>query len=76
MPDSMVGLTDMLPLLDTGEALLLGDAVLLPARIKLDKPMIEPDSGTLSFWSDWSKNHSDNDAIRLAVETLRRQTRV
>lgn len=76
MPDSMVGLTDMLPLLDTGEALLLGDAVLLPARIKLDKPTIEPDSGTLDFWSNWSKNHSDNDAIRLAVETLRRQTRV
>lgn len=76
MPDSMVGLTDMLPLLDTGEALLLGDAVLLPARIKLDKPTIEPDSGTLDFWSDWSKNHSDNEAIRLAVETLRRQTRV
>ena len=76
MPDSMVGLTDMLPLLDTGEALLLGDAVLLPARIKLDKPTIEPDSGTLDFWSDWSKKHSDNEAIRLAVETLRRQTRV
>ena len=76
MPDSMVGLTEMLPLLDTGEALLLGDAILLPARIKLDKPTIEPDSGTLDFWSDWSKNHSDNEAIRLAVETLRRQTRV
>ena len=30
MPDSMAGLTEMLPLLDTGEALMLGDAVLLP----------------------------------------------
>lgn len=76
MPDSMVGLTDMLPLLDTGEALLLGDAVLLPTRIKLDKPTIEPASGTLNFWSDWSKQASDHEAIRLAVETLRRQTRV
>ena len=34
MPDSMVGLTDMLPLLDVGEAFLLGDAVLLPTRIR------------------------------------------
>tara|TARA_R110002111_G_scaffold120260_3_gene183335 strand:+ start:1676 stop:3433 length:1758 start_codon:yes stop_codon:yes gene_type:complete len=76
MPDSMVGLTDMLPLLDTGEALLLGDAVLLPTRIKLDRPSIEPASGTLDFWSKWSNTASDNDAIRLAVETLRRQTRV
>ena len=38
--------------------------------------MIEPASGTLNFWSDWSKNKSDNDALRLAVETLRRQTRI
>lgn len=76
MPDSMVGLTDMLPLLDTGEALLLGDAILLPTRIKLDKPTLEPASGTLNFWSDWSDKPSDDNAIRLAVETLRRQTRV
>ncbi|RLA48289.1 MAG: ATPase [Gammaproteobacteria bacterium] len=75
MPDSMAGLTDMLPLLDTGEALLLGDAILLPTRIKLDKPTLEPASGTLNFWSDWSEKSSDNEAIRLAVETLRRQTR-
>lgn len=75
LPDSMLGLTDILPLLDTGEALLLGDAILLPTRIKLDKPTIEPASNTLNFWSDWSDKSSDNDAIRLAVETLRRQTR-
>lgn len=76
MPDSMVGLTDMLPLLDTGEALLLGDAVLLPTRIKLDKPKVAPDSSTLNFWSDWSNQESDEKAIRQAVETLRRQTRI
>jgi len=76
IPDSMVGLTDMLPLLDTGEALLLGDAILLPTRIKLDKPALEPASGTLNFWSDWSDKSSNEEAIRLAVETLRRQTRV
>ena len=50
MPDSMAGLTDMLPLLDTGEALMLGDAVLLPTRIRLDKPTICPTSGTREFW--------------------------
>jgi hypothetical protein len=40
VPESMVGLTDLLPLLDTGEALLLGDAVLLPARMKLHPPAL------------------------------------
>lgn len=75
MPESLAGLTDILPLLDTGEAILLGDAVLLPSRICIDKPSIQPDSATRNFWKEWGSNASDEDAIRIAVEDLRRQTR-
>ncbi len=75
MPDSMAGLTEILPLLDIGEALLLGDAVLLPTRIKLDRPKIEPNSATLDFWSEWGANSSDEAALKMAVEAMRRQTR-
>lgn len=75
MPDSMAGLVDALPLLDVGEALLLGDAVLLPARIKLDPPSIVPSSATRDFWSEWCARQPTPDGIRAAVEALRRQTR-
>jgi uncharacterized protein len=75
MPDSMAGLTDIMPLLDTGEALLLGDAVLLPTRIRLDAPTIPPASGTRDFWKEWGSNNTDMAAIEDAVETLRCQTR-
>jgi DNA helicase HerA-like ATPase len=75
MPDSMAGLTEILPLLDTGEALLLGDAVLLPTRIRLDKPSIHPRSGTRDFWTEWGSRAPDADSVKEAVETLRRQTR-
>jgi hypothetical protein len=75
MPESLAGLTDVLPLLDTGEAVLLGDAVLLPTRIKLDLPKITPDSSTRDFWSEWANRCPDNDAIIAAVECLRSQTR-
>lgn len=75
MPESLAGLTDVLPLLDTGEAVLLGDAVLLPTRIRLDKPQITPDSSTREFWSEWSTRQPDNNAIVAAVECLRSQTR-
>ena len=75
MPDSLAGLTDVLPLLDTGEALLLGDAVLLPTRIKLDKPEVTPNSSTREFWTQWSTRRPDTDAIAAAVECLRSQTR-
>jgi uncharacterized protein len=75
VPDSMSRMTDILPLLDTGEALILGDAILLPCRIKLRRPTITPESATRNFWSDWSNSSPDEDALIQAVETLRRQTR-
>jgi hypothetical protein len=75
MPDSLAGITSVLPLLDTGEALMLGDAVLLPSRIKLDVPAITPDSATRDFWKEWGTQVSDAEAITSAVECLRSQTR-
>jgi uncharacterized protein len=75
MPDSLAGVLDGLPLLDTGEALLLGDAILLPARIKLKFPAIEPLSQTRNFWQEWGENCPDPAAVTEAIETLRRQSR-
>jgi uncharacterized protein len=75
MPDSLAGVLDGLPLLDTGEALLLGDAILLPARIKLKFPAIEPLSQTRNFWQEWGEKAPNSAAIAAAVETLRRQSR-
>jgi hypothetical protein len=75
MPDSLAGVLDNLPLLDTGEALLLGDAILLPARIKLKFPTIEPLSQTRNFWQEWGETAPEPGAVKEAVETLRRQTR-
>ena len=75
MPDLLAGLTSILPLLDTGEALLLGDAVLLPTRIKLDIPKITPDSATRDFWKEWGSKKPDDALIAAAVECLRSQSR-
>lgn len=76
MPDSLAGLTSILPLLDTGEGLLLGDAVLLPSRIKLDVPKITPDSATRDFWKEWGTNQPQDGAIKQAIESLRSQSRL
>ena len=75
MPDSLAGVLDGLPLLDTGEALLIGDAILLPARIRLNKPTIAPLSQTREFWKEWGELAPDADSVKAAVETLRRQSR-
>jgi DNA helicase HerA-like ATPase len=75
MPDSMSALTAVLPLLDIGEALVLGDAVLLPSRVKLNMPKLRPLSLTRNFWSEWNTIAPQPDQIEAAVEALRRQSR-
>ena len=73
--ESLSGLIDTLPLLDVGEALILGDAMLLPTRVKLNKPKIEPASATRDFWTDWGTVRPDPNVIATSVEALRRQVR-
>ena len=63
MPDSLAGILDGLPLLDTGEAVLLGDAILLPARIKLKRPNITPLSATREFWREWGEKEPTSHLI-------------
>ncbi len=75
MPDSMAGIADVLPLLDIGEAIVLGDSILLPSRIKLDKPKATPLSLTKNFWREWGEKESNSNAIKAAVDSLRRQSK-
>ena len=76
LPDSMKGISDILPILDTGEALLIGDAVMLPTRIRLDKPTIAPTSATKDFWVEWQNHSGGPEVIAAAIGNLRRQSRM
>lgn len=74
LPDNLTGLTEVLPILDIGEALVVGDASLLPTRIIIDEPKIKPESATVKFWKEWSNDTSNQD-IATAVSGLRKQTK-
>ncbi|MCH8535857.1 MAG: ATP-binding protein [Flavobacteriaceae bacterium] len=74
LPDNLTGLTEVLPILDIGEALVVGDASLLPTRIIVDEPKIKPESATVKFWKEWSNDTSNQD-IATAVSGLRKQTK-
>jgi hypothetical protein len=76
VPDNLAQIVDVLPLLDIGEALILGDAILLPTRIKLDEPSIQPESATRNFWREWNTTGTEENAVIDAVEAMRAQTRV
>ncbi len=75
IPESLEGIVDMLPLLGIGEAMVFGDAILMPSKILLDIPEIKPDSYTRDYWVEWNEQKPKNDHIIKAVEILRRQTR-
>lgn len=74
MPESLEGLMDTLPILDIGEALVVGDAVLLPSRIRIHPPTEKPLSATIDFWDEWSKKPEEPEFAK-AVENMRRQNR-
>lgn len=71
-PDNLGDFADILPILDVGEALIIGDASLLPSRVIINEPKIKPNSATIDFWDEWAKEKTDK-GIKEAVESLRKQ---
>ena len=74
LPDNLGSFSELLPILDVGEALIVGDASLLPSRIKISEPTNKPQSDTVKFWDEWSRDNADN-TIDSAVESLRKQSK-
>lgn len=72
LPDSLGGFGDVLPILDTGEALVVGDASLLPNRVRIQEPNAKPNSGTADFWDKWAEKKYE-DGIDDAVTAWRKQ---
>ena len=72
LPDSLGGFADLLPVLDVGEALVVGDASLLPSRVRVAPPQQAPTGGTLPFWDRWTEA-ADPSLLPDAVEAWRRQ---
>jgi hypothetical protein len=72
LPDTLGGFAELLPILDIGEALVVGDAAVLPSRIRIDEPNRRPASATVNFWDRWALKELEN-GIPSAVEALRKQ---
>ncbi len=74
LPDNLSGLTDVMPILDIGEALVVGDASLLPTRINIAEPEIKPSSATVNFWQEWGSDEIVQD-LEKAIKNLRMQSK-
>ena len=72
-PETVAGVKGGLPVLDVGEAVVIGDALMLTSRVKFDAPRAKPTSATQRYWSMWSEQPSSRHAINAGVEALRNQ---
>ena len=75
LTDSLVGLVDLLPNLDVGECVVVGDAIMLPSKILLDQPQEKPRSSTIAFWDKWLNKDGTVFDIDQAVSSMINQTR-
>ena len=73
LPDSLGSFDDLLPVLDIGEALVVGDAALLPTRVRIAEPRMRPDSQTVAFWDRWNEENPNSDTQN-AIGSWRKQS--
>lgn len=65
LPDNNSSLVDTLPTLAAGECLVVGDAVPLPAVVKMSMPNPAPSSSNVNVYDEWNK-----DWINIAFEEV------
>ncbi|MCM3519848.1 ATP-binding protein [Staphylococcus xylosus] len=61
LPDSLGGVTDSLATLKEGEAIIIGDSIVLPTLVKIRKCNPEPKSQSIKFLDHWTKEWYDFD---------------
>ncbi len=59
LPDSLGNLTDALPSLKAGEALLIGDSVIMPSLVIIDPCEVGPSSSDVPYYEIWKKKWID-----------------
>lgn len=59
LPDSLGPLTESLPILGSGEAILIGDSLVMPSLVKIDECNPEPSSKDINYLQEWKKKWVD-----------------
>ncbi|CKH81452.1 Uncharacterised protein [Streptococcus pneumoniae] len=53
LPDTLGNLIDKMPSLKAGEALLIGESVVIPSIVQIDPCAMPPSSNDIPFWNLW-----------------------
>ncbi len=55
LPDTLGALIDTMPSLKQGEALLVGESIVLPSIVQIDRCTHEPSSNDIPYWELWKE---------------------
>ena len=61
LPDTLGSIVDKMPSLSAGECLLIGDAVVLPSIVQMDRCEPEPSSNDIPYFQLWKNEWNDLD---------------
>jgi len=59
LPDTIGDITNILPSLREGEALLIGDSISIPSLVKIDKCELAPSSTDIKYLDEWKNEWKD-----------------
>ncbi|HUL43543.1 MAG TPA: ATP-binding protein [Bacteroidota bacterium] len=75
VPDSMANLVDILPTLQQGEAVVIGDSVAVPVRAMIDLASPAPAGADIKFFEKWERKDSTTDVPHV-VDNWWKQIRI
>jgi len=77
LPESAEGMLNSLPALRNQQAVVVGEGVVLPMRIRFDDLPVSkrPHSDTVSFATQWQEDRGQKDFVARTVERWRKQRR-
>lgn len=71
LPDTLGSLIDSLPTLESGQAILIGDAAVMPSLVQIDKSSPEPSSTDINYLQEWKRGWHEVGFLRVIKEWLK-----
>jgi len=68
LPDSLGSLVDKMTSFRQGEALLVGESIILPSIVQIDRCTDEPSSNDIPYWQLWKEEWKDLDFCAIKSE--------
>jgi hypothetical protein len=75
-PDNLNSLIDLLPSLRTGEAIIVGEAIKIPSRVRIKLNLPRPTSDDPKLVEKWLESHPENEENYKVVVTRIRQQKI